>query len=109
MPSAGYQDDVVFVALVLAGLLTLAFVSSLREAARHPEGFRRLYDEVPWRRIQVVVWAITLAALLGAWLGSANETVLSVIALAGFVLGWVCARFAASAAMNRRLRDFIGR
>ena len=105
---AGHHGRVVFIAIALAGLLTLAFVGSLRDASRHPEGYRRLHDDVPWRRVQIWVWGITLAALLGTWLGGGDETVLSVIALVGFVLGWVCAKFAASAEMNRRLRNFLG-
>lgn len=106
--SPGHSGCVVFIAIVLAGLLTLAFVGSLRDAARHPEGYRGLYEDVPWRRVQICVWGVTLAALLGTWLGGGDETVLSVIALVGFVLGWVCAKFAASAEMNRRLRDLLG-
>jgi hypothetical protein len=99
----------VTLAVVLVGLVACAFVWSLLDATRHPGRYRRLYDERRWRRAELWIWAITLAAVIGAALAGASLDALGAIVVIGGCAGLVCWRFELAAWSDRVFRDWFGR
>jgi TRAP-type C4-dicarboxylate transport system permease large subunit len=93
------------IAGLLVGLVALAFLCSLADAGRHPPRYERLYDERLWKRVDAWVWGLTLAVLAGMLLGGASTDALGVVAVVGFVAGFICARFISATRLNRRMRD----
>jgi hypothetical protein len=98
-----------FWGVLLAGLLTLVFVWSLRDASRAPERWRRPYSLPAWRRVLrwiAIPWVLALGL---AWVLGAGTTVYAVIGIVGFSAAFVAGRFASAAWFNDVIRRWLER
>jgi hypothetical protein len=102
------QDDSMLAFLIVA-VVAGAFLWSLWHAIRHPGAYASVFgDQRRWRRARAWILAITLAAMLGAWLGGAGTATLGMIGAVGFIPSAICSDFLRQARYNEWFRKFFG-
>jgi hypothetical protein len=96
-------------AFLIVAVVAGGFLWSLWHAIRHPGAYASLFEDPRrWRRAGVWILAMTLAAMLGAWLAGAGTATLGMIGAGGFIPGAICSDFLQQARYNEWFRKFFG-
>lgn len=98
-----------FWSVLAAGLLGVLFVWSLRDGARTPERWGRLYRPELWRWVLRAIALVLALALVTARLLGADATVYAIVVVGGVSATYVAWRFASQVWWNDLLRRLLKR
>jgi hypothetical protein len=99
----------VYWGVLVAGLVAVVFVWSLRDGAQTPERWGRLYRPELWRWVLRAIALVLALALVAARLLGADATVYAIIVVAGVSATYVAWRFASQAWWNDLLHRLLKR